>query len=140
MASAVDPDPGTFAELIASVPPGVPVVMLNLLRFRDVATYPPGSSGAALEECSGHAAYTERYGPDAFNHVTAAGGEVVWAAHAHAALIAPPGEQWDSVLLVRYPSIEAFATMVVDPAYQAVAVHRTAALLDSRLIATVEND
>jgi uncharacterized protein (DUF1330 family) len=39
-------------------------------------------------------------------------------------------------VLVEYPSVDAFRTMVADPAYAAVSIHRTAALDDSRLIAT----
>lgn len=53
------------------------------------------------------------------------------------ALIAPAGEQWDELLLVRYPSKEAFLSMIGDPEYQAATVHRTAALADSRLLASL---
>jgi uncharacterized protein (DUF1330 family) len=38
------------------------------------------------------------------------------------------------MFLVEYPSLQAFATMVTSPDYQKVAIHRTAALQDSRLI------
>ncbi len=51
--------------------------------------------------------------------------------------IAVDGEEWDDALLVRYPSKQAFLGMVTKPDYQKDAVHRTAALLDSRLIATL---
>ena len=57
---------------------------------------------------------------------------------AHAALIAPPEERWDEVLLVRYPSVAAFVGMLQQHDYQAATVHRTAALEDARLIATTE--
>ena len=50
-----------------------------------------------------------------------------------------PGEQWDEVLLVRYPNIAAFFGMVMAPDYQAESIHRTAALRDARLICTVES-
>ena len=56
------------------------------------------------------------------------------AAAAQVALIAPEGEQWDELLLVRYPSKAAFLGMLADPEYRAATVHRTAALADSRLI------
>ena len=81
---------------------GKPIVMINLLRFRERAEYPPDADFAP---CSG-------------------------------AEIGPAEESWDEALLVEYPSRSAFATMVSDPDYQAAAVHRTAALADSRLIAT----
>lgn len=57
-------------------------------------------------------------------------------AKAHATLIAPPEEEWDDLLLVSYPSKEAFLAMLSDREYQAAAEHRSAALADSRLIGT----
>ena len=42
----------------------------------------------------------------------------------------------DELLLVRYPSKAAFLSMLADPEYRAATEHRTAALADSRLIAT----
>jgi len=68
--------------------------------------------------------------------VQASGGAVEVRAKAHAALIAPPDEQWDDLLLVSYPSKEAFLAMIGDSDYQAAAEHRSAALADSRLIGT----
>jgi uncharacterized protein (DUF1330 family) len=53
-------------------------------------------------------------------------------------VIAPADEQWDQVLLVKYPSVDAFLTMIRMPDYLAATVHREAALEDSRLIATIE--
>ena len=47
-----------------------------------------------------------------------------------------PGETWDEVLLVEYPSRDAFVAMVQSPAYQAIVHHRSAALRDARLIVT----
>ena len=66
----------------------------------------------------------------------AGGGAVEVRAKAHAALIAPPDERWDDLLLVSYPSKEAFLAMIADRDYQAAAEHRTAALADARLIGT----
>ena len=56
-------------------------------------------------------------------------------ANVQLALIAPEHEDWDELLLVHYPSPEAFLEMLADPDYQAATIHRTAALADSRLIA-----
>lgn len=128
---AIDPRPGKMKEALAKVPAGVPIIMLNLLRFRDKAAYPDQAS-----DLSGKEAYAI-YSKEAFRHVSAVGGEVVLWAKAHAAVIAPEDEEWDEMLLVRYPSIEQFVAMVMNPEYQQLAVHRTAALADARLIATV---
>jgi hypothetical protein len=40
--------------------------------------------------------------------------------------------------LVKYPSVDAFMTILKMPDYLAATVHREAALEDSRLIATIE--
>lgn len=51
-------------------------------------------------------------------------------------LLSPTNERWHKVLLVRYPSKQAFLEMIQNPDYQAITIHRKAALEDSRLIAT----
>ncbi len=118
--------------LLAGFADGEPVVMINLLRYRDKADY-GGHPG--FEPCSGSEAYG-RYVQHAMHFVSAVGGGLVWQGSPKAVLIGPSQERWDAALLVRYPSKEAFLAMVSDPAYQAITVHRTAALEDSRLIAT----
>ena len=47
------------------------------------------------------------------------------------------GQEWDAVLLVRYPSRAAFSRMVADPEYQEVTGLRTRALTEAVLQATV---
>ncbi|MEM7157546.1 MAG: DUF1330 domain-containing protein [Myxococcota bacterium] len=130
-----DPTADSFRALKEDTPADTPIVMLNLLRFREQAQYPSGSEHAP---CSGAQAYA-RYGAHALPAVKAAGGEVVFRGRAVAFPVALPGERWDEVLLVRYPSIAAFFGMVMAPDYQAESIHRTAALLDARLICTVDD-
>ncbi|MDY6904619.1 MAG: DUF1330 domain-containing protein [Thermodesulfobacteriota bacterium] len=129
---AINPEEGQIREVIEGVPKGVPVVMLNMLKFREKAAYPDGRAGVSGEEA--YAAYTRA----AFKQVQKVGGELVWFGDAKASVIGPPDEAWDQVFLVRYPSIEKFFEMVNSAAYQEVVVHRTSALLDSRLIAVLE--
>lgn len=114
-------------EVLASLPEGKPVVMLNLLRFRDQAAYSDPS-----EACSGREAY-KRYSQTALQTIAAVGGSVIFSGRAHESLIAPAGEVWHQVFLVRYPSAAAFRAMLSMPQYQACVRHRTAALSDSRL-------
>ncbi|MBN1656272.1 MAG: DUF1330 domain-containing protein [Deltaproteobacteria bacterium] len=111
-----------------------PVIMLNMLRFRDHARYPKGSD---YPPCSGREAY-RRYGVEAIRHVHAVGGKNLWWGAVQLALVGPEDEEWDEVLLVQYPSRAAFLRMASDPDYLACSVHRTAALSDSRLIAMRE--
>lgn len=130
MPSHVHPDRAVL-EALSQLADDEPVVMLNLLRFRDHASYAEGSPHAP---CSGREAYA-RYGAVAVRHVQAVGGKPVWMGDAQLTLIGPADEPWDEVLLVEYPSRKAFLTMASNPEYLACTVHRTAALADSRLIA-----
>lgn len=123
--------PAAIAELAQALPPGEPVTMLNLLRFRETAEY----EGEDLPPCSGREAYYKRYAPVATGMVMARGGKVIWAGRAGAHTVCPPDERWDDILIVEYPDGAVVAAMFGDPAYQAVVPHRTAALADSRLIA-----
>lgn len=129
----VEPSPERLTAFLEQGQDDSPIVMINLLRYRERATYPPGSDA---EPCSGREAY-QRYGAGAIGQVSAAGGRVLWLGSVQASVIAPEGEAWDDAVLVEYPSRKAFVEMVSKPDYQAIARHRTAALEDSRLIATV---
>jgi uncharacterized protein (DUF1330 family) len=122
-----------LSDLSAKVPDGQPVVMINLLRYRATADYPAGSGEPSV---TGRQAY-ERYSRLTLPHLLKVGGRLIWQAEARSCLIAPGGEHWDDVLLVQYPSRGAFERMITSPEYQAGVIHRTAALEDSRLIATI---
>jgi uncharacterized protein (DUF1330 family) len=130
MSSHIHPEHAALLAL-AELPDDEPVIMLNMLRFREQAAYPADSEAPP---CSGREAYA-RYGPLAAEHVRAVGGRPVWMGAPQLTLIGPSDETWDQVLLVQYPSRKAFLTMAANPAYLACAVHRTAALADSRLVA-----
>lgn len=128
---SLNPSPDQLKRFAEQMPAGEPILMLNLLRFNVDAMYPAGSG---QQPCSGPEAYV-RYSRTARQKVYAAGGAVETMANVQLALIAPEHEDWDELLLVRYPSPEAFLAMLADPDYQAATIHRTAALADSRLIA-----
>ena len=128
----VDPTPESVGAFAQRAPDDTPLVMLNLLRFREVADYPE-----AEQQVSGREAYA-RYGELVQPFLAAVGGRLEWQGAAHEPLIAPDEERWDACLLVRYPSKAAFLEMVMNPEYQAITVHRTAALSDSRLVPMVE--
>jgi uncharacterized protein (DUF1330 family) len=128
----VDPTPRGLNAFIEDVPGDTPLVMLNLVRFRDVADYPEGDG-----QVSGQEAYA-RYGELVQPFLASVGGSLEWSGMTHPSLIGPDGEQWDACLLVRYPSKAAFLDMVMNPEYQAITHHRTAALSDSRLVPMVE--
>lgn len=126
---AIDPTRDSFKQLFDQVPADTPVLMLNLLAFRAQAADAPGAPVR-----SGRAAYAT-YSEAVVPLLAKVGGQVRWVGDARHALVAPPGESWDEVLLVEYPTRDAFAAMIQSPEYRAIVHHRTAALRDARLIA-----
>jgi len=129
---SVEPTAEQIAALTASSDDDAPLVMINLLRYRERAAYPDGFDA---EPCSGREAYG-RYGAVALQRVASVGGSILWMGDVVATVIAPEGECWDDAVLVQYPSPQAFLEMVAQPEYLVAAPHRSAALADSRLIAT----
>lgn len=117
-------------------PPTGPVVMLNLLRFNEVADYTGHPELAPSEPISGRKAYGV-YSERTIPLLEAAGAAVELLAEASVSLIGPADEHWDTALLVRYPSAQAFRDMTSSPEYLAGYGHRAAALADSRLIPLV---
>jgi uncharacterized protein (DUF1330 family) len=115
----VDPRGADLKRYLAE-DPGGPVVMLNLLRFAEGGRESYARYAAALSET-----FLPRYG-----------GEVLYAGDGSTALVAGDGQDWDAVLLVRYPSRESFIAMVADPEYQEVTHLRTQALTEAVLQAT----
>ena len=118
------------AEQIQALAAGAdtgPVVMLNLLRFKDQADgIDAGVSGAE--------AYA-RYSVAAEPFLSAVGGRMLSAVKSQQSVIGPAAGEWDLVLLVEYPSRAKFLEMATNQDYLNVHAHREAALADSRLIA-----
>lgn len=110
-----------------------PVVMLNLLRFRDEADYSASPELSPNQSLSGADAY-RRYVEAVMPLIHGTGGELIFRGRANDALIGPDDERWDLVLLVRYPTKSSFLDFSTSEDYLKIAGHRTAALEDSRLI------
>ena len=133
--AAIDPTRESLAAYGQKFPVNTPVVMLNLLRFREQAAYQAGDGQTTA--ITGREAYTT-YSRFVLPLLKAVGGQPIWAGAAQVTLIAPAGETWDEIVLVRYPVREAFLQMIESAEYRAIVFHRRAALADSRLIANVE--
>lgn len=130
--SAIRPNKDQFVEL-ASSPDAGPVVMLNLLKFKARASGGDGDGEAG----SGADAY-RRYGEAAVKMVEEQGGRVLWQGRADQILIGDPEQDWDSVVLVEYPSRKAFIDMVTTPKYEEAHEHREAGLERTVLVAMTE--
>ena len=109
------------------------IVMLNLLRLRDVADYSASPELAPARPISGAEAY-ERYIAHTMPFLTASGGALLFLGDGGPFLIGPAGERWDRAMLVRQKSAQAFIAFATDRAYLAGLGHRTAAIEDSRLL------
>jgi uncharacterized protein (DUF1330 family) len=108
-------------ELLAGLPADEPVVMINLLQFKQ----PDGVEHYKL------------YARGVVVHLDGVGGRVLYSGGARAFVIGD-GERpwWEAILVVEYPSPAAFLKMVADPDYLEVHKHREAALDRAELIAT----
>jgi uncharacterized protein (DUF1330 family) len=113
------------------------LVMLNLLRFREIADYAASPELAPADPISGAEAY-ERYIAHTLPLLRKSGGDVLFDGEGGPFLIGPEGERWDRALLIRQKSTGAFMAFAVQEAYLAGIGHRTAALADSRLLPLVE--
>lgn len=113
---AVNPKGEDLATFLAGDPDS-PVVMLNLLRFAEGGRDLYREYSRAFSKT-----FAPRYGV-----------EVLYAGDGDAALVAEPGQQWDAVLVVRYPTRRAFSAMVADPEYQQITHLRTKALSEAVL-------
>jgi uncharacterized protein (DUF1330 family) len=111
-----------FAEL----PDTGPIVMINLLKFRETA-----SNGKE----SGEAAYT-RYMINVAPLLEKAGGRLVWMGAVKQVFIGAETDCWDRVMLVEYPSRQAFLNMISAPEYQEAYKYREAGLETSALLVT----
>src|SRR3954447_8064348 len=99
---AVDPTGQDLKHFLAD-DPGGPVVMLNLLRFKE-------RGRKSYEE------YAHKIVP--FLEKLRAQGLFVGALST--VLVAPDTRQWDAILIIRSPSRQAFSSMVADPNYQEI--------------------
>ncbi len=128
MAHYVNPERDQF-EAFKALPRDEPVMMINFVKFRERAEYEDG------RECSGAEAYAA-YGRDSAPVFQRVGGEIIWRGKPEVMLIGPSEKHWDAAFIARYPTAGAFLEMVTDPDYREAVKHRTAGVLDSRLIRT----
>lgn len=109
------------------------VVMLNLLRFRDIADYIATPALAPPTPISGAEAF-QRYIAHTLPYLIESGGRVEFLGIGGSLLIGPTDERWDMAMLVRQRDVESFLAFASHEAYLAGMGHRTAAVEDARLL------
>lgn len=128
----VDPSRENWA-LFKSLPRDTPIHLLNMIRYRDVAAYPEGHVLAG-QGLSGEAAFAE-YLARVVPFIERLGGGLVWNQPFECMMTGPETFEWDRIFVMGFPDAAAFMALVTDPAYKSeVVVHRSAAVLDSRLV------
>ena len=113
------------------------VVMLNLLRFRDVADYSASPELKPEKPISGKEAY-QKYINHTLPFLNESGGKMLFLGEGGKYLIGPTDECWDAVMLIQQNSVESFLSFESHSEYQKGIGHRTAALEDSRLLPVEE--
>lgn len=94
--------------------------MLNLPRFA------PGGRSSHEEYSRKTAGFLRKYGA-----------EVLYAGDGASPLVVEDGQDWDAVLIVRYPGRKTFSRMVADPEYQEITRLRSQSLSEAVLQPTV---
>jgi uncharacterized protein (DUF1330 family) len=126
--------PSTDAQMQAMMEPGPagPIVMVNLLKFKDHAAYEDGRE-TTLSGCEAYAIY----GAAVSLLIQKVGGRILYSGSVNFLALGQAEPLWDQVALAEYPSRGALVHMAMSPEYQEIAVHRTAGLLGQLNIETL---
>lgn len=109
------------------------IIMLNMLRFKEIADYTNHPDLDPGIEVSGKAAY-DLYIEKTLPFLEQVGSKVLFEGNASSYLIGPETAHWDKILLVSHVSKEVFLKFAQNKEYLKIAGHREAALMDSRLL------
>lgn len=104
--NAMQPTPEQL-QAFMKLPQDRPIIMVNLLKFKDPVEY-------------------QKYGVGVAKIFKEIGAEILFSGECKMALIG--GAQWDSVALAKYPNAQALVKMAQMPEYQKIHVHREAGL------------
>ena len=114
-----------FVDFIKNYPSQTPLVMMNILKFKDQT-----KDGRTGEEA--YKTYSKLVAP----LVEKVGGKFIWGGKTKQTVIGDFENQPDQFLVVYYPSKEAFVEMSTSEEYKAIGHHRHEALEYGGLIAT----
>src|SRR5215510_11483022 len=128
---AVYPEKEQIERLLTGIPDR-PVVMLNLLRFKERADAPD-------QGLSGEQAY-QRYADEMVPLVERLGGRVIWSGRVDSQVIGVGAEGFHMAALVEYPSRKAFVEVATSPEVAAIGVHRAAGLEGQWLLAATTRE
>jgi uncharacterized protein (DUF1330 family) len=133
MTSSPTPEQLQEVTALAGTKADAPLVMLNLNRYRERARYESAPPGGESPDVTGREAY-ERYAVKAVEVLAREGGEVLWATEATMTVVGDESDRWHEVIAVRYPSMQAFLGLALDPEIGIALAHREAGLERAALI------
>ena len=119
--NALRPNPIQLAEF--ALGDDDPILMVNLLKFKDKAEYEDGRA----TNLTGREAY-EIYVTETKEHLANVGAELILGGEVNGLLLGEVEELWDAFGVARYPSRKAMIAMARNPAYIESEKHRAAGL------------
>jgi uncharacterized protein (DUF1330 family) len=99
--------------------------MINLIKYRPIAIYESAADNAFGR--SGREAYQE-YGLVAFPKIIGMGGSLVYRGTSDHQFVGNESQNYDDLIIVRYPSRKAYLEMFNSTEYQEAIKHRKAGL------------
>jgi uncharacterized protein (DUF1330 family) len=115
-------DPKRIAAMQEAGPEG-PIVMVNLLKFREKARYADGRDA----DLSGREAY-QRYAQGVVELLPDFGGRAIFAGDVTFLSLGQVDDLWDEILLVEYPDRAALWAMSTSERWRELSIHREAGL------------
>ena len=100
-----------------------PIYMVNLLKFKEKASYPDKRE----TNLTGEEAYAI-YAEEVAGHLAKVGGKPVFGGEVQRLMLGEVEDLWDKVAIAMYPSRKAMFQMINDPDYIVSAQHRVAGL------------
>ena len=101
----------------------LPIYMVNLLKFKDKATYPDKRE----TDLTGEEAYAI-YGQEVRKHLEKVGAKPIFSGKVSRLMLGEVEDLWDVVAIATYPNRKAMLDMLSDPEYIKSAQHRVAGL------------
>ena len=131
--NAIEPTPEQIKKFLSDKKAGEPVYMLNLLKFKDRATYKNGENVSGREA---YARYASAFSKLVKDKKIEGGG--TWGGNMNSWLIGQGEGEWDAIGIFKYPSAEIMIETVSSDEYRKIHKHRRAGL-EGQLLISCDN-
>ena len=131
--NAIEPTPEQIKKFLSDKKAGEPVYMLNLLKFKDKATYKNGENVSGREA---YARYASAFSKLVKDKKIEGGG--AWGGNMNSWLIGQGEGEWDAIGIFKYPSAEIMIETVSSDEYRKIHKHRRVGL-EGQLLISCDN-